>query len=646
MSEKGGGLVSGRTQARKTKLTFQVIQDHIVDDFLCLFVCQANNVQSSKQTYARAKETFLLNYPIFDATESTCVARTPGCDSAMFIGYWHTSVSKRMLKIVKRRAWKKIMIVIDESDQGGVSGTLQRLRFVDEVAFLSNTKRVYTLFVTATVANMSKSINEISKKSMDEFRSAYVRGLLSDNDAFEHHSVEQSDDYVGASWFVDHNMWQKLDNADTDYLCQQLSMLPQDNKRLTLIAANHRTTEHHVMCETLFSKKHMTSGYNVVVEMNSTGKTSKNYNVTYQAINGVTDRLREWCIPYTQIENDVLLGKARQIITENGEVVSTGIKNDTTSITLSHVLCACLFIGTNYAPFVKGVANQSEWFKVIAIYNLIKHLRPSDYPMDPYVAIISGNMVGRGLTIQSALAGFVCTSFCFTDTNNGSTQRGAQSAQRVGRACGLLKEAYQCLPSPPILLATEKVMQDAIANEKCTLAQEPKQVVALSSLVGNEDWCEFKHDTNNSNDKQGRATTAKPSSRSDIVDRCGKPKNGVYKVVTDYESFSDIQEFIDKYMVDGRQLPETANKLAKSLKIPANVSYKKTSAAMVSDLRNYFKYPMWASKPYHIMYDKDANKCIVIKRDVSLLSETSLMKGMILAAHDERGMLCYYLVKY
>ena len=109
----------------------------------------------------------------------------------------------------------------------------------------------------------------------------------------------------------------------------------------------------------------------------------------------------------------------------------------------------------------------------------------------PRVAIITGNIAGRGLSIQNAKIDFVCTSFCFVDTKN-VAQCGAQNIQRFGRACGMLKNNFK----NPIIIATNTIMMEALANQQLlamkALNMTDGELIALKDFVSKEEWERIK----------------------------------------------------------------------------------------------------------------------------------------------------------
>jgi hypothetical protein len=114
--------------------------------------------------------------------------------------------------------------------------------------------------------------------------------------------------------------------------------------------------------------------------------------------------------------------------------------------------------------------------------------RPNDYPQEPQVTIIGGMMMNRGLTIQEAPLGFVCTSFLFLGTSD-KTQAGAPNTQRVGRAFGRLRSCFE--EDPPVLLGTKDIMTDARANERSLhnlRTQRSDGTFYLRSLISDEEY--------------------------------------------------------------------------------------------------------------------------------------------------------------
>ena len=77
------------------------------------------------------------------------------------------------------------------------------------------------------------------------------------------------------------------------------------------------------------------------------------------------------------------------------------------------------------------------------------------------------------------------------DTKN-SSQQGAPNIQRFGRACGLLKQVIES----PIVIATETIMMEALANENL-LFEKAKVggkggLISLAEFVTKDEWLIIK----------------------------------------------------------------------------------------------------------------------------------------------------------
>jgi hypothetical protein len=153
-------------------------------------------------------------------------------------------------------------------------------------------------------------------------------------------------------------------------------------------------------------------------------------------------------------------------------------------------------MGTDIEDRIKQNISIDEYNKldsiIMTICNFSKSIRrPDDFPNKPRVALIAGNLAGRGISIQNPFIDFVCTSFCFTDTRD-ILQCGATNAQRFGRACGMLKDIYLKSKIFPIIIATEGIMQDSIANEIVLKEKAEKikngSLISLKDLISKQEW--------------------------------------------------------------------------------------------------------------------------------------------------------------
>ena len=205
--------------------------------------------------------------------------------------------------------------------------------------------------------------------------------------------------------------------------------------------------------------------------------------------------IKKWDIPFKQLEQKAEKGDLEEFYNSRGKKTKSFItqKED---ISLSLMLQSSLFMFTEADDRIKNNISKEEYNKLYAISSAINHLdksfrRPSDYPENPRVSLVAGHIAGRGITVQNPFIDFVCTSFCFTDTKD-TAQRGATNTQRFGRACGMLNGVYNRKNNLPIVIATEGVMRDSVANEVALQEMaahiEDGELVSLKDLITEEEW--------------------------------------------------------------------------------------------------------------------------------------------------------------
>ena len=506
-------LVDSFTQAGKTNKCFEIINKKIIEEdvaTLVLFVTQANSTASANQVIQRAKQSVLINsvIPSNNIVKSNKInvldGKVDDNINYMIVDFWNSKNMDVMLDFVhiNKKAFKSIIIVQDESDQNCAKGLKDRLTFIRNVEMtIGSNEIVKVIFVTASIPNLSKSVLQIAKMYTNRFSTGVVSDIIS-NPVVEHQFAEPHSSYVGASWFLETpDVYKPLSfpkkkeqetkaeyfSIKENVVMEVVKALPKSAKELTLFVTSSRIADH-----TRLTKRLYDSGYNVMVELN--GKNSKNFIVSYINKSGYRGY---WQIPYLQIDMKADRGNLKKIFNildaKNGMDSGISCKED---YSLSHVLQAALFMMTDADHRIKENVTQEEYNKLLglsyAIYNLDRDLqRPNDYPDRPRVALIAGNLAGRGITIQNPGIDFTCTSFCFTDTKD-SIQRGAVNTQRFGRACGSLLTAFNRPNRRPIMVATPEILKDALANEKALQDKadsiENGTLISLKHLVTASEW--------------------------------------------------------------------------------------------------------------------------------------------------------------
>ena len=488
-------LIDSPTQAGKTGKTLAetcAMVSEFEGSTLVLFITQANSTTGASQVKQRASK-----FPGFDDFEIRYAhepAKTDR-DNQMVIGFWNSRNTAKMMATVKSKKWENTLIVIDECDSGNLKGIHDRLCFVDDVDRKPKSGLVTVIFVTATIANLSYNILRIATENEERFKYSVVDEIVKKR-VVEHQFAQPPDCYVGASWFQNTpGVWKKLEFGDRDpdmtteayerlkdsAVLKEVRSMTFDSKELTLFVTSSRTADHSKMSQRLVA-----FGYNVMVEMNNS--IGRDFQVRYY--NGLGDACM-WNIPFKELNALADSGVLSKII-KNGKKVDTGI-NSKDDLTMPHILQAALFMGSDAQKRIRKNVEVEEYLKLKKLFSVLD--RPDDYPEEPRVALIAGNLATRGITFQNPAIDFVCTSFCFTDTKD-AISRGAANTQRFGRACGMLDEAFKKDGRKPILIATKGIVEAAVANE-ATVMKKSKDIpngelLSLKELVTAEEWKKIK----------------------------------------------------------------------------------------------------------------------------------------------------------
>jgi hypothetical protein len=494
-------LCTGHTQSRKTNKTFEVLSKHLLQctsqrdgDIIVLFITQANSVVSAQQLLNRSREydDLLAFIPKSNMTRVADFDEKIN-GNVLLVDFYNIRNTREMLKIVRTYDWKHVYVIFDEADNGAYNGINNRMLLLQDIQNVSGSAKLYTLFITATIANLSNNICKIFNTNPDSFSKKSIVTKLLYETKTAHFHVEPVSSYIGPSWFLDKDnasdAFRELvfskDCDPNEVISKAIFDIPENKKEVSLIVTSNRIENHNNDAYNI-----VRLGYNVVVSLNS--KNVKNYKVIYNSTNN-PDVTKEWNIPWKSLDKAANAGYLKEYKNLEGVTYGTGIESSC-NITLSHMLQACLRVGTSSHSKILSGISIIEKSKLLAIFARIK--RPRDYPKDVRLAIIAGNLASRGISIQNQMINFACTSFVFMHTKS-DTQCGAINTQRLGRACGILRDIF--VDQRPLLVATKKIMKDAIANEK--IVNEKSQIsgngelICLKDFVTREDWKKALKDT-------------------------------------------------------------------------------------------------------------------------------------------------------
>lgn len=289
-------LVDGLTQSRKSWKCFEVLQELLGENktSLLIFISQSNNKTSAVQTLQRAKAE-LRHVNVIHAKD----VKNIGGDgnSLMIVDFWHLKNARIMADVASQGRWDRKIVVIDEADYGGFLGVSSRMEFLERV--LPN----HVVFITATVANLSKCIYKYVLSRGDDVP---FHALVSGKPCVRHHYVEPSEEYIGPSWFVDNLGWRPLVMPSSskgmmgtdmqaqreDAIIREVESINDENKRLCLMVTSTKCEDHHSMATRLLGGKGL---FNVVVELNS--ECDRNYLVTF--VSELDGQPKSWNIPFS-----------------------------------------------------------------------------------------------------------------------------------------------------------------------------------------------------------------------------------------------------------------------------------------------------------------------------------------------------------
>ena len=308
-------LVDSLTQAGKTNYTLNLLGKKIQYDIedgintLVLFVTQSNNKEVADQTLKRAMEHETLTRviePIRMHTTDTCHKIDTFKKPCMLVDFWNTKKTTPMKNFLRMYGsnFQSIIIVIDECDQGGIVGVKERIGFIQEVENLAHYSHIHVILVTATIANLSKSIYEIANDPRVELSPLTQR--IVNEPVVEHHFVKPPPSYVGPSYFKDTpGVWKTLafDSKTNprpigmsprehreNTIMRAIAEMPQEAKTLSLVVTSSNLEEHNKL-----SNKLLQSGFNVVLLMN--GSNFKDFTVNFISEEGKAPIIKTFRCP-------------------------------------------------------------------------------------------------------------------------------------------------------------------------------------------------------------------------------------------------------------------------------------------------------------------------------------------------------------
>ena len=504
-------LVCGFTQAKKTWKSFELLQKiNPNTNSVVFFITQSNCKIVVNQMIQRLQENSEINtrFPIIESASEFAeklhrlennlqnMIDYIGDKNAIFVDFWHTNKMNSMIEIIKKIPWKNSAIVIDECDQGGYNGWKKRLEFLQYIHTTFDLEMRF-IFITASVANLSNNTFKIAQTDPDTFTHGIIHEIIH-TPCVGLYYVKPSDTYVGPSYFIDNDekikqiIFRKknTDEPEDSYkeyqdnlVFEKITNMPDQYKKISLFVFTNKIEQMREKGERLLS-----CGFNIIVLLNS--ENSRNYNVLYK---NEENQISEWSIPFTELEIFADKKKLAFFQDKNRTYKKTGI-NSKNDLHLPEVLQASLLINTQEQTSIYNSLNFDQIIRLKKINqfvcDVVEKTRPMDYPISPKIAIVGGNIIGRGITLQNPSYNFTFTSSCIINKKD-IIQKGATNSQKFGRLCGNLKHVYQQNTSPCII-STNDVLFDAHINEK-VLDKKVKNIpngtlVCLKDFIDEHDW--------------------------------------------------------------------------------------------------------------------------------------------------------------
>jgi len=507
-ANRAASIITGNCQSRKTKTTIDELVSLFKadvgseDSALLLVITQSNSSQNSYQMRQRMESHVELSqiFPTFLGMERKSALQPPTSKAARcaMVRYFHKANIAAMMDVATSRHWDHLYLVVDEADMGNDEGVLKRLSAIHSLDCALATSDVFAtvasgvfvdaarpalrvIFVTATPINLCKTFHDIGTngtKHLNTFpEGSLVRNILEKGIAVDHTWVTPHESYASLEWFKEHDLVHIIadpvkpkvsKSADhpnptepeepdlislrTDAAFDVMRTLSKERQRLMMVSISSKRDDHTQLAERLIHEDIS----DLVVCLNS--QNGKNYMVHTHH--------NAWAIPNKQLADAADRGAFRLYMNDMGQMHDTGIAS-CHDVPLSHILLCATTRPCDLPALLSSIEDPTTRYQIRTLSQWFMNNKNPHMPSSGHmrVALVGGNLLNRGITIQDARVGFVCTSFVFMD---GPTRAdgGASHTQKVGRALGNLLPVFQ--EYKPLLLISAGMYESALANERLT----------------------------------------------------------------------------------------------------------------------------------------------------------------------------------
>lgn len=442
------------------------------DSVLIIYITQSINTDSVRRTYGALKNfeevTKYIDEDNILMLED--IGKLNKEKHGCIVSFHSAPKEKKIVDFYRenKEKWSDVFILIDETDQGGVKGTTDRVTFVKNIYDIAIPMNVAMrcAFITATLANLADNMREQREifKPMTSTQNIGLNKLK-----FDIYHIDPDENYVGSKYIVDNKCWMDMalpyesEYSKEGYMkvvervfYERINAVDEKNKKYALVS-NSIYKEDHRTC----ARKLIDCGFNASLVMNSDNK--KAYDGFYKNQDG---EIKTWQIPFEDIEKKAkkgelkyrVGGRIRDPVTRRSrfEQIPTGINSQYDIIPVEYL----------QALFEDDIDELHPKFEKLD--KLAKAMElPEDFPCyDLKLAIVGGKMFDRGGNFQEPTTNLAPGLMAIYEES--TSQKYALTTQRVGRMFGNTKKCYENMGIHPILISTSDLFTGLCVNDEYT----------------------------------------------------------------------------------------------------------------------------------------------------------------------------------
>jgi hypothetical protein len=441
------------------------------DSVLIIYITQSINTDSVRRTYGALKNfeevTKYIDEDNILMLED--IGKLNKEKNGCIISFHSAPKEKKIIDFYRenKEKWSDVFILIDETDQGGVKGTTDRVTFVKSIYDIAMPMNVAMrcAFVTATLANLADNMKE-QREIFNPMSSTQNTGL--NKIKFDIYHIEPDENYVGSKYIIDNKCWMDMtlpyesEYSKEGYMkvvervfYERINAVDEKNKKYALVS-NSIYKEDHRTC----ARKLIDCGFNASLVMNSENK--KAYDGFYKNQN---DEIKTWQIPFEDIEKKAKKGELKYRFERIRDPVTRIIRNEKipTGINSQYDIIPVEYLQALFYPDIDELHPKYE--KLTKLFEAME--LPEDFPiLGLKLAIVGGKMFDRGGNFQEPTTNLAPGLMAIYEES--TSQKYALTTQRVGRMFGNTKKCYENMGIHPILISTSDLFTGLCVNDELT----------------------------------------------------------------------------------------------------------------------------------------------------------------------------------